>query len=40
MKIKDFIGDLWLACGVIGMAVGLAAPIVYVFYLIWEVLSQ
>lgn len=39
MKISDFIGDMWLACGVIGMATGLAAPIICAFYLLWKWLS-
>lgn len=36
MKLGDFLSDCWLACGVIGMAIGLAAPVAFVFYLLWR----
>lgn len=39
MKIKEFIYDLWLAFGVLGMAVGLALPIAFILYALWGVLS-
>lgn len=39
MKIKDFLFDVWLAFGVFGMAVGMLAPIVGVFYVLWEAIK-
>jgi hypothetical protein len=39
MKIREIISDLWLAFGVVGMAIGLATPIVFIFYLLWRLLS-
>jgi len=36
MKLKDFIGDLWLSFGVLGMAIGLATPIIFICYLLWS----
>jgi hypothetical protein len=39
MTVKGFISDLWLAFGVLGMAIGLAAPFGMIAYLIYLVLS-
>jgi hypothetical protein len=39
MKIKEFIFDVWLAFGVLGMAIGLFAPIAGIFYALWGALS-
>jgi hypothetical protein len=37
--MKTFFYDLWLAFGVLGMAIGLAAPIAMLIYLLYVVLS-
>jgi hypothetical protein len=37
--MKSFLSDLWLAFGVLGMAIGLAAPFVMIAYLIYLVLA-
>jgi len=39
MKLKDYAFDLWLAFGVIGMAIGLAIPFFGILYVIWGWLS-
>jgi hypothetical protein len=39
MKLKDIISDLWLAFGVLGMAVGLALPFIITGYFVWEMLK-
>ena len=39
MKIRDLLFDVWLAFGLIGMAIGLALPIAGIFYVIWEAIK-
>lgn len=39
MKLKDFAFDVWLGLGLVGMAVGLASPLVGIFYLLWGLLK-
>lgn len=35
MKLKDLLFDVWLAFGVLGLAVGLLIPIAGVVYVLW-----
>jgi hypothetical protein len=39
MTIKGFLEDLWLGFGVLGMAIGLAAPFGMIAYLVYWMLS-
>jgi len=38
--MKAFVYDMWLAFGVIGMAIGLAAPFVALIYTLWVVVLK
>lgn len=33
--LLDLLGNAWLACGIVGAFVGLAAPFVGLGYLVW-----
>lgn len=39
MRVKELLFDVWLGFGVIGMAIGMAAPFVVAIYLFWEWVS-
>lgn len=38
MKLKDLFFDVWLAFGVLGLAVGLMIPVAGVVYVLWGLL--
>lgn len=37
MKIKDLVFDVWLAFGVLGLAVGMLIPVAGILYVLWGV---
>ena len=38
-RLKQFLLDMWLGFGLIGMAIGLAAPIFGIGYVLYKVLE-